>query len=431
MFNINQLNKNIISGSLVHGLNILVALVSYPLFIKYLGFELFSVWTLLSVIVSFASMGDFGMGKAIIYYISKAKTENNYERIQSIIMNSIVFLILVSVILQIIIFTTKQSVAEFLAIPLIYIKQSVDVIPLIGLSVVTFLIYDCFSAVITGMGRIDISNSLLLLLNISKVAVTVTLLSINPSLESMAYGVLLTNFFFIGIMLFLLSKKSIISKFIFPNISVNVIKEIIKYGLPVFGIQVLNMLMFPIIKIVISKFFGITHVGFFELATKAAYAIRTLFEKGLFALLPEYAKIFYAQNDNSSRSVELVRKVKSTTFKLLYFGVSVFVLFSIFSPILLKIWLGANYCKEILYGFLLLQPGIITGLLALPSYYALMATNRQYICFNEALIRTILANLFLLLFFLNLNYLFAFIFVSLSVVLSNAYVIYTFFKRVN
>ena len=68
-----QLNKNLFSGSVVHALNLLIALVSFPIFIKFLGIELFGVWTLLAVIISFAQVGDFGISKAIIFYSSEEK----------------------------------------------------------------------------------------------------------------------------------------------------------------------------------------------------------------------------------------------------------------------------------------------------------------------------------------------------------------------
>ncbi|MBW7942384.1 MAG: hypothetical protein H3C64_08295 [Candidatus Kuenenia stuttgartiensis] len=59
-----------ISGSVIHGLNILVVMVSYPIYIKYLGFGLFSVWSLLSVIISFALMGNLGIGRAVVTMIA-------------------------------------------------------------------------------------------------------------------------------------------------------------------------------------------------------------------------------------------------------------------------------------------------------------------------------------------------------------------------
>jgi O-antigen/teichoic acid export membrane protein len=206
--------------------------------------------------------------------------------------------------------------------------------------------------------------------------------------------------------------------------------KILKYGLPVLGIQTLNMLMFPVVKIIMANTLGVVSVGIFELATKVAYSLRTFFEKGLFALMPEFSKL-HKLNDRGSSEI-LLKKVSNFTKKLMYFGVPLFVTLALCSPFLLKLWLNKAYDPEILQGYLLLQPGIIVGLLALPSYYALLATKNQKICFYEAVIRTILTFIIILVLFLALplNSIVIYTAISLSVVFSNFYLMYSFRKKI-
>lgn len=430
IFKLSQLRKNIFSGSIVHGLNILVTFIGYPIYIRFLGFELFSVWTILSVIISFAQLGDFGIGKSIIYFVSKAKAENNNVATLTIIINAIIIILFISLVIQSALWIFDTKIAQLFAIPKSYYVQSVAVIPLIGFAVFTYLMYDAFTGIITGMGRIDISNIMLLALNISKVTITILLLYLSPTLYSMAYGVLISNFFFIFLISVILIHKKYLPVDKLPQICVSRIKELIAYGIPLFGIQVLNILMFPVIKIVISNIFGVSFVGYFELAQKAAYSIRTLFQKGLFALLPEFAQASNFFNDISARN-NLKTKVKNITKVLIFYGVPFFLVVALISKYLLIFWLGDEYNEEVLYGYLLFQPGIILGMLALPSYYALMAINKPNICFNEALLRLILVSLLFLLFLLtDLNFKFVFVFISISLLISNLYVVLFFFKEV-
>lgn len=424
-----QLNKNIASGALVHGLNIFIGLISYPIFINYLGFELFSVWTLLSIIISFAQLGDFGISKAVIFYTSKESANKNFEKIKDLLSTALFVLFILALIIQGVLWVGKSQIIDLLAVPEEFYSQSLDVLPLIGIAVFSFLVYDCLLGIITGLGRLDFSNLLLLTVNLLKIGFTVLLLSFKPTVVSMALGVIISNLFMIFIVFVIISKTYYNSSIPLSHISKKISIQILKYGLPVLGIQTLNMLMFPVVKIIMANNLGVVSVGVFELATKVAYSIRTFFEKGLFALMPEFSML-HDLNDRGSNEV-LQKKVRFFTKKLMYLGVPIFVLAALCSPFVLKLWLNTAYNPEILHGYLLLQPGIIVGLLALPSYYALLATKNQKICFYEAVIRTI-TTIFIILvmfLFLPLSSVLIYTAITLSVVFSNFYLMYSFRNR--
>ena len=273
------------------------------------------------------------------------------------------------------------------------------------------------------MGRLDISNLLLLALNILKVIFTVVLLELNFQLFSMVYGILFTNLLFIIFVSILICSKfdkAILKPVMFSKKST---LELLNFGSSIIGMQVMNMFSFPFIKVILAKTIGIEAVGIFELSSKAGYALRTLFEKGLFAIMPEISYISRNfKGVNLGSSVIYNKSMKMSKY-LLFYAVPILLLFSISAPIWLKLWLGDNYNKDILSGYLLLQPGIIAGLLVLPSFYSLMATNYQKFCMYEAALRSIcIIALFAIFWLFNMNIYYAFLFVSLSVILSNIYV---------
>ncbi len=425
-----QLNINIASGSIVHGLNIFVGLISYPIFINYLGFELFSVWTLLSIIISFAQLGDFGISKAVIFYTSKESANKNFEKIKELLSSALFVLFILALIIQSVLWLGKSQIIELFAVPEQFYSQSFEVVPLIGIAVFSFLVYDCLLGIITGLGRLDFSNLLLLIVNLLKIGFTVLLLSFKPTVVSMALGVIISNLLMIFIVIIIISRVYYNSRIPFSNISKKTSTKILKYGLPVLGIQTLNMLMFPVVKIIMANNLGVVSVGVFELASKVAYSLRTFFEKGLFALMPEFANL-HKFNDKGSSEI-LQNKVSFFTKKLMYYGVPLFVLAAICSPFALKLWLNKSYNPEILIGYLLLQPGVIVGLIALPSYYALLATKNQNICFQEAVIRVMLTLFIILILFLllPLSSILIYTAISLSVIFSNFYLMYSFRTKI-
>ena len=415
------------SGSIVHGLNILVVMFSYPLYINFLGFELFSVWVLLSVVIAFAKMGELGISKAIISFVARENANNNHIEIRRIVSNSIYIIIIPSILIFLALWMLKGNIVKFLNIPDVHITIAIQVIPFIGIAIVSYLIYDIFSGVISGLGRLDISNALLLFLNITKVVISIIFLLFGYTLFALIYGILVSNALFILIKIILITIKFKIPLHKLKKPHKNNIKQLLNFGLSIIGMQVFNMLSFPFIKIVLSNTIGIDAVGIFELATKAGYAVRTLFEKGLFALMPEISYLSKKHNNLNESKAVVYEKVMKFSKYLVYFAVPFFILLSISAPLWLKLWLGINYNKSILMGYLLLQPGIIAGLLALPSFYALMATDNQIKCFIESVIRAlIIFALFALFFFYRISIYEAFIFLSISVIISNLYIITTF-----
>lgn len=425
-----QFKRNMLSGSILHGLNILVVMISYPIYINYLGFELFSVWSLLSIVISFAKMGEFGISKAIVTYTANAKAINDFKEINRIFSSSVVLTIIPSILIASIIWLFSFQIVRALDVPIHFINESVLAVKFIGLAIGTYIFYDVLVGIITGIGRLDISNLLLFLLNLIKVLFTVFFLSLGMSLLGLVYATLSANLLFIivAICLIIFRFKIPIYKWHLPR-KKNLI-SLIKFGSSVIGMQVLNIFSTPFIKIILSRSVGIESVGVFELAFRAGYALRTFFEKGLFAIMPEIASLYGLKHTRKLVNKGILIKVKSLTTKLVIYILPLLILFLLLAPVWLKIWLNENYSSRILYNFWLLQPGILFGLIALPSYYALMGTRNELYCLYEAVLRTLLLILFSGIFlFANLKEVYIYIFFSLSVVLSNTYIVRIFIRK--
>ena len=425
---LSQFKVNVLSGSIIHGLNALIILISYPIYIKYLGFELFSIWTALSVVIAFAKMGEFGISKAIIVYVSKAQGGEN--EIRKIIYNAFYILSFVSVIILLVLVLLKSSIVGMLNIPANYISEATSIIPLLGVSIVLFLFYDMFSGVIAGKNRLDIVNVFLLVNNIIKFAISVVFLAMGMSLLAIIYSIIITN-----VLLIIIQIVMIIFKFNIPLhrpavLNKEYLSKLITYGSSIMGMQFFNMLSVPLVKVILANTIGVESVGIFELALRPAYSIRTLFEKGLFAIMPDISILSSREKENANTRVK--ERVSKITRSLLIFGIPFFLLLSALAPFWLKLWLGASYNVTILYGYWFLQPGIIIGLMILPYYYALLSTHNQRYCLYETILRALITILLCSLFFVfNLNIFYSFIFISISVLISNIFIIYGFRKNIS
>jgi hypothetical protein len=168
------------------------------------------------------------------------------------------------------------------------------------------------------------------------------------------------------------------------------------------------------------------------LAFKAAYSIRTVLEKGLFAIFPEIASL--SANGRSSDDLKgTIRSyIKSITNKIIYYVIPGLIILLITAPFWLKLWLGNDYSRNLLYSFWILQPGIIVGMIALPSFYSLMASDNEVYCLLESLIRSFILLMMTGIFVIfNMHVYYIYLFFTLSIVVSNLYIITKFIKTFN
>jgi O-antigen/teichoic acid export membrane protein len=208
------------------------------------------------------------------------------------------------------------------------------------------------------------------------------------------------------------------------------LSKLITYGASIMGMQFFNMLSVPLVKVILANTIGVESVGIFELALRPAYSIRTLFEKGLFAIMPDISIL--SSQDKENAHLRVKERVNKITRTLVMFGIPFFLILSALAPLWLKLWLGASYSASILYGYWFLQPGIIIGLLILPYYYALLGTQNQRYCLYESILRALITILLCSLFYiLDLNIYYSFAFISFSVVISNIFIVYGFRKNIS
>ena len=91
----------------------------------------------------------------------------------------------------------------------------------------------------------------------------------------------------------------------------------------------------------------------------------------------------------------------------------------------MKLWLNNNYNFEISSSFWILQIGMFISLIALPYFHVLNGLKKEYYYFFDALIQIILNSIlfYLFSFILKINYS-VYVSFSLSVFLSNLFIIY-------
>jgi len=66
-----QLMVNVASGAVTTGINIVVLAVAYPVYLHFLGYELYGVWLILGTVLAFAQMGNLQIGPAVTKFVAE------------------------------------------------------------------------------------------------------------------------------------------------------------------------------------------------------------------------------------------------------------------------------------------------------------------------------------------------------------------------
>jgi O-antigen/teichoic acid export membrane protein len=109
-----QLRLNIASGVIATVINTVVMAVGYPIYLHYLGYEKYGLWLVLSVVLTFAQLGNLGIGSAVTKLVAEEYGRGNVEAIQRYITTALVLLCLSgSVVLITILLFKGKIVATF------------------------------------------------------------------------------------------------------------------------------------------------------------------------------------------------------------------------------------------------------------------------------------------------------------------------------
>ena len=57
-----QLRINILSGVATSVVNVVLLAIAFPLYLHFLGYEKYGVWLVLATVLSFAQLGNLGIG---------------------------------------------------------------------------------------------------------------------------------------------------------------------------------------------------------------------------------------------------------------------------------------------------------------------------------------------------------------------------------
>ena len=379
---------------------ILLTLIAYPFYLKYLGAEQYGLWTTLSVIISFSQLGNLGINTALIKYIAEEVGKENYKEITKYTTTSFYILAIPSSLVLLIVFLFSKQIVAFLELKPLYISKAEHLIPLIGLLSIFILFVDLIKGILMGIGRIDISNYIFLIGKIIQIALSIILVIDGWEIWGLYFGAVSAYGFIFIIYLYILCINYKMRIFRINSFTKKCFNNLIIFGGTIFSARLVSMLVEPFNKVIISKYIGLSEVTYYELALRGAISLRSLYEMGLKAIMPKISELQYKAQDIKN-SISNIHK-QSIKF-ILFFALPVFCGLFFSAKSALSIWLGNDYNPQILMGLKWFLCGYIINLFSVPSYYIFMGLNNVKLCFYAASLKSFIHS-GIILFFIAMGF---------------------------
>jgi O-antigen/teichoic acid export membrane protein len=320
---------------------ILAVLFLTPYIISHIGIERFGVWSIAGVITGYFGLLDFGVGMSFVKYIAEFYTKKQFDKIDQIVNTGFIFYSLLTVF---IIFLSALFIKPLIAIFKIppYLSNEAVFVLLVGISVFSFSnAFSPFSAIQTGLQRMDIQNKIVIVLSILNILGTVFFLEKGYGLP----GLMVNNamIFIISCILNVSSAHKILPEMKFnPALfSKEMFNKLFTFGFKIQIAKIAGIIASQTNKLLIAYFLSIGLVTFYHLGNSVVYYAISISALFVSALMPAFSEM-----EAKGERQKLTEAYLMTTRYLAFFVAPFFVFLIISAFNLMSAWMGAGYEKS-------------------------------------------------------------------------------------
>jgi len=338
-----------------------VLFILYKFLLNTIGVEKLGIWSLVLATTSVSQIASFGLSGSVVKFVAKYIAKEDEKSVSEVIQTSVLSVgIFVAVILLIFFPVIKWVLG--LVMPDNSLPLALSILPYALFAFWVMIVTSIFQSGLDGFQRIDIRSMLLMGGAIFHLVLCFLLVPLH-GLLGLAYAKVIQN---ISVLCFswIMLRKYIKELPIIPfKWNKKVFKEIIGYGINFQIISITRMLYDPVTKSLLSRFGGLSMVGYYEMANKMVHQIRAVIVSANQVLVPAIA-------DLQERIPKKIREVYFSNYRLLfYLSLPVFSAIIVFTPIISKIWIG-HYEKIFIIFGMLLAIGRFLNILNVPAYFS-------------------------------------------------------------
>jgi stage V sporulation protein B len=316
-----------------------IAFLLIRFFLSQLGQDRYGVWLLIGgSIFKYAPLLSLGLSSSINRYIPVCLAKNDDEGVRRVISTSLFFFVALAVVLIIISLVVYRNVGSWFAIEPELVQTAGRLVLVVGFCFAFAMPLQPSTAILSGLQRYDITNSLALaVLFLRTVLVVILLLQ--------GYGLLATGFVFGLSEITLRALHRVFVRRLLPTptlslgkIDLLLLREMLAYGINTFLYAMGAIIIYNASILVIGIFMSTAHVSQFTVATAGVFLLSQLLQAFTAAIKPAVSDLD-ARNDHL-RVREIAFLTQKYSLLLLFPGGCFLVMMG---REFLEIWVGDQF----------------------------------------------------------------------------------------
>jgi len=365
-----QLRINMVSGVATTVLNTLVLAVGYPIYLHFLGYERYGLWLILTTVLTFAQLGNLGIGRALTKLVAEEYGRNDREGIQQYVTAAATVLLLSGAIVLSALIVFRQPIISLFRLSDENEKVVRWLLPYVGcLSVYVFLV-QAVNGTLSGLGRMDLMNWTQSLGRVVAVTASAFLLWRGGGIESLLMGNTLSYVLVHAINVVSIRRIMAVPLLCVPRWRGGYYSRLLKLSMPLVEGSVLSMLISPFNKLMLSRYVGVSTVPIYDIACNGGMQARSLIEMGLRPLMPEVSRL---QSSMVANSRDRIRRIHYRAMQVVFgLGVPVYGMLMLLATPLLKVWLRDSFVADLPRVFRIMLVATFLSLTGIPAFHTLV-----------------------------------------------------------
>ncbi|MDI6765218.1 MAG: oligosaccharide flippase family protein [Bacteroidota bacterium] len=317
---------------------IIIGLLLIPYIVNIVGIERFGVWSLLSVLVGYFALLDFGVGVSYTRFIAEAYAQKNDIEINRIVNSGFVFYFFIAVPLFLISYFGQGIIFSFLQIDVHSLPDAVFAYYGVIILFISTAAMSGFSTILQGIQRIDITNKVAIVVTIPNVIATVYFLQNGFKLDGLLWATSISTMF--GLVLSIYFAKKCLPSLQFNPLlfSWKTITRILPFGLKLQFAKLADIITFQTDRAFVSYFTGVSSVTYYHLGSQLNWRIRDIPLLLLTSLLPATSEL-HTLNEKD----KLYNLYFRGTKYLAVIAIPLMLFIGTTSHLIMMVWMGPGY----------------------------------------------------------------------------------------
>lgn len=369
-----QFNRNMSAGSLMALLGSCLSLISYPVYLHYLGYHRYGLWLVLSVVVSVAQLGNLGIPWALMKLVAEEHAHEDWEGVKTYINIGCGIILSIGIVFICTVILARSYLVSWLHLTGTDGAAVYSMIPYVAALSVLVLLFSTFNASLGGLGRIDLTSYNETLVQLLIIAFCSLLLYLGLDLRGMVLGTLCGYVVAQTISFVQVQKIMPIPLIARTRISRAKARQLLGTGGWIMSSGIFTATFIPFTRLMLSRFAGMEAVTVNEICLTGSMRVRSVFDMAIRPMMPEVSNL---RVKDKPRLIDHIRRMDRKAFLVICSAaLPVFaVLFMAMNP-LLHIWLHKSFNAALPNTFRIALVGAFASLLGSSGYYMLIGLGR-------------------------------------------------------